>query len=96
MCANVDPDDYFAVSASNTSVPLPIPLLQGLLYLLSSKLDSETDLRFRYIENVLLSLTSKQSLLTREEFLQMVLDEKQFKKTLDHLLKALNGIIFCI
>uniref|UniRef100_A0A914HN05 Enhancer of mRNA-decapping protein 4 WD40 repeat region domain-containing protein n=1 Tax=Globodera rostochiensis TaxID=31243 RepID=A0A914HN05_GLORO len=91
VCSKVDPDDYFEVSVSNPSVPLPIPLLLGLLRMLSTKLDSKTVLRFRYIENVLLSLNSKHSLLTMEEFQKMVLDEQQFRWTIEQLYKSLNA-----
>uniref|UniRef100_A0A183C409 Ge1_WD40 domain-containing protein n=1 Tax=Globodera pallida TaxID=36090 RepID=A0A183C409_GLOPA len=91
VCSKVDPDDYFEVSVSNPSVPLPIPLLLGLLRMLSTKLDSKTVLRFRYIENVLLSLNSKHSLLTTEEFQKMVLDEQQFRWTIEQLYKSLNA-----
>ncbi|KAL3072811.1 hypothetical protein niasHS_017785 [Heterodera schachtii] len=91
VCSKVDPDDYFEVSVSNPSVPLPIPLLLGLLRMLSTKLDSETVLRFRYIENVLLSLNSKHSLLTIDEFQKMVLDEQQFRWTIEQLYKSINA-----
>nr|CRZ24988.1 Bm10389 [Brugia malayi] len=49
VCNSVDPDII-------TSVEQPIPqnILLCLLNQLATKLDEETDLKFRYIENVLM------------------------------------------
>uniref|UniRef100_A0A915PTM0 Enhancer of mRNA-decapping protein 4 WD40 repeat region domain-containing protein n=1 Tax=Setaria digitata TaxID=48799 RepID=A0A915PTM0_9BILA len=51
VCNNVDPDVIAAVER-----PLPQNVLLCLLNQLSTKLEGETDLKFRYIENVLMVL----------------------------------------
>lgn len=55
ICNKVDPDSFF----SNTStLPLSTTHLLTFLQLLSQKLDIDTDLKFRYIENLLICLNN--------------------------------------
>lgn len=47
VCNNVDPDEFFASSTLNQ------PVLLSLLQQLSIRLESDTDLKFRYFEHIL-------------------------------------------
>ncbi|KAH7701546.1 Protein Y44E3A.6 a [Aphelenchoides avenae] len=77
VCSKVDPDVLF----SGTAVPLPVPLLLTLVQQLSQSLDRDTDMRFRYIENVLLALETPGSPVPRSD---------QFRAVLQQLGQALN------
>uniref|UniRef100_F1KWZ1 Enhancer of mRNA-decapping protein 4 n=1 Tax=Ascaris suum TaxID=6253 RepID=F1KWZ1_ASCSU len=54
VCNNVDPETLFS-----TEQPLPQAILLCILNQLAVKLEGETDLKFRYIENSLLALRVK-------------------------------------
>lgn len=81
ICNKVDPDAFF----SNTSFsPLSTSYLLAFLQLLSQKLDTDTDLKFRYIENLLICLNDSSSDV-KEHF-----NDDRFRPTLELLSQALT------
>ncbi|VDO43136.1 unnamed protein product [Onchocerca flexuosa] len=75
VCNNVDPD-----LIASAEQPLPQHLLLCLLNQLATKLEGETDLKFRYIENVLMILQVKDPTIAGS-----------FRHVLNRLQTALTG-----
>jgi F0F1-type ATP synthase membrane subunit b/b' len=76
LCNKLDPDTLF-----NGVTPFPATVLFALLQQLSQSLDRDTDLKFRYIENILLALDNEDPPVQRNE---------QFRVTLHQLSQALT------
>jgi len=80
ICHKVDPDVLFS---SPNSSPLPTVILLALLQQLSQKLESETQLKFHWIETCLISLNDGNPQAHPQS-------EKYFRQTLEQLAQAIT------
>uniref|UniRef100_A0A915ERZ1 Enhancer of mRNA-decapping protein 4 WD40 repeat region domain-containing protein n=1 Tax=Ditylenchus dipsaci TaxID=166011 RepID=A0A915ERZ1_9BILA len=83
VCNKVDPDTLFS-----TKTTLPINLLSALLQQLSLKLDTDTHLKFRYIENILMYLDGNNSGQPGEKIRNML---EQLNEALTAFLSSENS-----
>lgn len=83
ICNKVDPDSFFS---STNSMPILTTHLLDFLQLLSQKLVTDTDLKFRYIENLLICLNDCP--------LRDYSNDHRFRPTLESLCQTLSCMLF--